>query len=130
MANLEFFDALYVAGFEKNDLPLSRLLRANYPLSAQEKASLADFVEGKIKPQRGRKPWKATDELTDPDGAAVRRGAYFFEIFLTADKAARNPAEGRQKRAIRKAFEYMEKKGCRIPDENRLVNFLRRSKQP
>jgi hypothetical protein len=129
MANLEFFDALYVAGYEKNNLPLCRLLRANYPLSAQEKASLADLLEGKIKRRPGDESWKATDELTDPEGGAVRRGAYFFKVFQAADKAAGNPSKGRQKRAIQKTFEYMEKQGLRLPDENRLVNFLRRSQQ-
>jgi hypothetical protein len=129
LTKFEFLDALQRAGFDKEKEPLIRLLRANYPLSAEDKGGLADLLEGKLKRPRGRRFWRATDELHDPDGAAVRLAAYFVEIFKRFDKEQGKPAKGRPERAIRQATEYLKEKGFRHPKQERLRNRLRRSKK-
>jgi hypothetical protein len=79
-----------------------------------------------LRPRRGAPGWRATDELTKPNEAAARRAAFFLSFFRKADQGSRN---GRHKRAIAQTFEYMTKKGYRLPDENSLENFIRRSKK-
>jgi hypothetical protein len=80
----------------------------------------------KLPGRRGRPAWRATDELTRPDEAAVRRAARYIEILKRGDKGSRN---GRHERAIEQAFEYMREKGHRIPNRESLEYFLRRSKR-
>jgi hypothetical protein len=130
LAEFEFWSALQTAGLDKDYSPLIRLLRDNYPLSAEDKSSLADLLEGRIRRPRGRRVWRATDELTHPDKAAVRHAARLVEWIKNADKKEGNPAKGRHERAIRQALEYMAKKHFRTPKQERLENYLRRSKQP
>src|SRR6266436_4629139 len=76
--------------------------------------------------RRGCPAWRATDELTRPDEAAVRRAAFYIEILKRTDKGFRN---GRNDRVIEQTFEYMRKKGYRIPNRESLEYFLRRSKR-
>ena len=61
----------------------------------------------KLSGRRGRPAWRATDELTRPDEAAVRRAAFYIEILKRTDKGFRN---GRHDRVIEQTFEYMRKK--------------------
>ncbi len=129
-AEFEFFDAVQTAGLDNEYGPLIRLLRANRPLSAKDKCRLADLLEGKIKRPRGRRSWRATDELTRPGEAAVRRAAWFIEWFKKADKEEGTPMRGRHERAVQQALDYMAKKGLRTPNQESLENYLRRSKQP
>jgi hypothetical protein len=130
LAEFEFWDALQTAGLDKDYGPLIRLLRDNYPLSAEDKSGLADLLEGRIRRPRGRRVWRATDELTRPDEAAVRRAAILVERIKNNDKEEGNPAKGRHERAVRRAFEYMAKKHLRTPNLESLENYLRRSQQP
>ena len=80
----------------------------------------------KLPRRPGRPAWRATDGLTRPHEAAVRQAAFYIEILKRADKGFRN---GRHERAIEQAFEYMRKKGYRIPNRESLEYFLRRSKR-
>src|SRR5436190_19939644 len=74
---------------------------------------------------RGRPAWRATDELTRPDEAAVRRAAFYVKVIKAADKGSHN---GCHNRAIEQAFEYMKEKGFHLPNRESLEYFLRRSK--
>jgi hypothetical protein len=129
-SEFEFLDALRTAALDNEYGPLIRLLRGDRPLSAKDKTSLADLLEGKMKRPRGRRSWRATDELTRPGEAAVRRAAWFIEWFKKADKEEGTPMKDRHKRAVQQALDYMVKKGLRTPKQESLENYLRRSKQP
>ncbi|MBR1155999.1 hypothetical protein [Bradyrhizobium sp. JYMT SZCCT0428] len=80
----------------------------------------------KLPGRRGRPAWRATDELTRPDEAAVRRAAFYIERFKLSD---RGPRKGRHERAIEQAFDYLREKGRQIPNRESLEHFLRRSKR-
>ncbi len=58
-----FIAAIYSAaqGHKKGFLKILDLLRQDYPLTADDKAVLADFMEGKLKRGRG-KPKKLFDD--------------------------------------------------------------------
>jgi hypothetical protein len=78
-------------------------------------------------PHRGGRPaWRATDELTNRKGAAVRRAAFFIKVIKAADKGSRN---GRPERAVKQAIEYMKEKGFHLPKRESLEYFLSRSKR-
>jgi hypothetical protein len=90
-------------------------------------AEIDSFYKALKLPRRsGRPPWRATDELTRPDEAAVRRAAFYVEVIKAADKGSRN---GRHERAIEQAIEYMKEKGFHLPNRESLEYFLRRSKR-
>jgi len=74
----------------------------------------------------GRPEWRATDELTRPNEAAVRRAAFYIQTLKRADKGSRI---GRHKRTIEQAFDCIREKGHLIPNRESLENFLRRSKK-
>src|SRR5258706_11518270 len=80
----------------------------------------------KLPGRRGRPPFRATDELTRPREAAVRRAAFYIERLKLADKG---PRKGRHERIIEQVFDYMRKNGRMIPNRESLENFLRRSKR-
>jgi len=80
----------------------------------------------KLSGRRGRPAWRATDELTRPHEAAVRRAAFYIKVIKAADKGRRN---GRHERAIKQAIEYMKEKGFHLPNRESLEYFLRRSKR-
>jgi len=124
LAEFEFLDAVQQAALEKDMGPLIRLLRADYPLSAEDKCSLADLLAGKIKRRRGARRWRATDELAKPNEAAVRRAAR-----LIAWVKKGRPRNGHEQ-AVQQVIDYMNEKGWTIPNRQSLENFLRRSKQP
>jgi hypothetical protein len=130
LSEFDFWIALQAAGLDKDYGPLIRLLRGNHPLSAEDKCGLADLLEGRIRRPRGRRFWRATDELTHPDEAAVRRAASFVKLIKKADKEEGNPAKGRHERAVQQTLEYMAEKHLRTPKRESLENYLRRSKQP
>jgi len=87
------------------------------------------IVEEKLKRPRGRRPWRATDELHDPESADVRRAAPFVGVFKEEGRK-----QGRKSRihkwAVEQALKTLEERGFRAPPEDRLENYLRRSRKP
>jgi hypothetical protein len=130
IAKLAFESAVWLAGHEGDKRPLLDLLRSNYPLSAEDKKYLADFIDGKVKRPRGRRPWRATDELRNPDSAAVRRAASFVRRFKEAARKEGRSSIGIHEWAVDQTMDFLEKHGFRRPPPQRLDDYLRRSKKP
>jgi hypothetical protein len=84
------------------------------------------YKSARLPRRRGRPAWRATDGLFHPGQVAVRRAAFFVELIRSADKGSHN---GRHERSVEQAFEYLRKKGFRLPNRESLENFLRRSKR-
>jgi hypothetical protein len=131
MTSLEFQGAIWSA-IENDKGPLSTLLRSNYPLSPYEKCLLADLNDGKLRRPRGRRPWRATDEIASKKGraqAAVRRAAFFVDQIKKSARAETRSRAGIHNWAIEQAFEYMQQNGFQLPGCDSLENYLRRSKK-
>jgi hypothetical protein len=52
LAKLQFQSAIWTAVHDRDKRPLLNLLRSDFQLSADDKAELADFIEGKLKRPR------------------------------------------------------------------------------
>jgi hypothetical protein len=132
LATLEFQEAIWSAANEKDNRPLINLFRSNYPLTADDMHLYADFLEGKRRRPRGRRSWRATDEIFAKNGraqAAVRRAAFYIEAIK---KAARDPKRSRagiHEWAVEQTLKFMREKGLQLPRRGSLENYLRRSKK-
>jgi hypothetical protein len=132
LATLEFQGAIWSAVNEKDNRPLTDLLRANYPLTAGDKLVWADFLDGKRRRPRGRRPWRATDEIFLKKGraqAAVQRAAFYIKAIKKAARDGKRSSAGIHRWAVEQVLEHMKEKGFRLPDSNSLENYLRRSKR-
>ena len=131
LATLEFQGAIWSAVNEKDIRPLTDLLRANYPLTADDKLVWADFLEGKLRRRRGRPSWRATDEILKKGRAqaAVRRAAFYVEAIKKGVRDQKRSSAGIHQWAVKQAFKVMEEKGFPLPDPDSLDNYLSRSKR-
>jgi len=97
-------------------LELVRLLRGDHRLTANEQRYLADYIEGKFNPRRGRPedPWRQGD----------------FERMADAVKAAKRKYQFPHEKAIEfviKEEGYREDRRSEV--ENTLKNYISRSKK-
>jgi hypothetical protein len=125
LAELQFHSAIWIAVHDRDKRPLLNLLRSDFQLSAETGQSLP-IIEEKLKCPRGRRPWRATDELHDPESADVRRAAPLCQSF----QGGRAKTGEEDKWAVEQALKTLEERGFRAPPEDRLENYLRRSRKP
>ena len=131
LAKFTFQDAVWLAGHQGDKQQLLDMLRSDFPLSADDKKYLADFIEGKLKRPRGRPPLvRATDELRNPDLAAVKRAAFYVERLKHDARKEGRSSSGIHEWAVDQTMEFLKKLGLRRPSRQRLENYLRRSKKP
>jgi hypothetical protein len=122
-----FISAVQWAGESGDYSDLLKLLRADHPLTKQDKAALADLLEGKIKPKPGRR----SPGLTDLKKNMLDRAISIVGWVRKESRKEGKPI--REDDAVEIALNFMKKRGYRIiliPNRESVLTKLRRSKQP
>jgi hypothetical protein len=124
LAQFSFISAVQLAGEYRDYSDLLELLRANHPLTAQDKAALADLLEGKIK----RRPGRPSPGLTDPKKNALDSAVFMVGLVREDGREKGKPI--REDDAVKIVLDFMKKRGNRIiPNRESVLTRLRRSKQ-
>lgn len=113
-------DACYQAFHDNNKSKLLNLLRSGYQLTLDDQKVMADFIEGKIKPKRGRKV-----DL-DQHAALTRYAAEVARLKLNHKKSGLRISH---RDAIDAVVTPLFPPHLRTAAANKLDNFIRRSKQ-
>jgi hypothetical protein len=133
--SMVFHGAVLLAGRHGRKGTLLRLLRADHPLTAANKAQLADLIEGKIKPERGghRTFRKLTPHIVAEENAD--RGARYYRL------ARRHRQRRRLKpdvdatfdlacRWLQEDWEKDAREGrCPLPHKSAVLNRIDRSRK-
>jgi hypothetical protein len=118
----QFIGAVIEAG-RHGKRHLIDLLRSDYPLTADDKRCLADFLDGKIRPRRGRPRAQVGSPADDLD-RAIHWVRFIKQKMRQHGRAYRIHDE-----AISLALELLQKKGFGVPDEEKLRNGLKRPRK-
>lgn len=96
------------------------LLRSDYPLTADDKRYLADFLDRKIRPRRGRPRAKYGSEADD-----LNRAVHWVK-FIKQKMRQRGEVYRIHDKAIDLALELLKKRGFGVPEKLKLMTGLRR----
>jgi hypothetical protein len=124
LAQFVFQGAVEQAGKYGDDSDLLKLLRADHPLTKQDKAALADLLEGNIKPRRGHPP----HGLTDPKKNALDSTVFMVGWIRKVSRKEGKPIP--EDAAIDIALKFRKERGRIIPRRQSVLTKLHRSKQP
>jgi hypothetical protein len=124
LAQFEFLGAVEQAGKYGDDSDFLKLLRANHPLTKQDKAAIADLWEGKIKRPPGHQPHGLLDPKKNALDSAV------FMVGLVRENGRANGKPIREVDAVEFVFKFMKERGYRMPNRESVLTRLHRSKQP
>jgi hypothetical protein len=120
LANLLFIGAVFEAGRHRDKRLLVELLRSDHPLTAEDKRYLADFLDGKIRPRRGRPRAQFGDAADDLDRAV------HWVRFIKKKMRQHGRAYRIHDEAISLALELLQENGFDVPEEEKLRTALRR----
>jgi hypothetical protein len=120
LGKLIFIGAVIEAGKHGDKRDLLALLRADYPLTAEDKTYLANLLDGKIRRERGR-PRARNGAARDVD-RAVAVVKYAKHLMRQRGQTYRI-----HNRALDLAFEWLESKGLSMPSRQAVENRLRRA---
>jgi hypothetical protein len=120
LAELEAMGAIWEAAKYGRKEQLLAYLRSNKPLTAKDRAYLADYLEGKYCRKKGRPPG-------GKDALNLRNVAVMVDFYKTKLREA-----GKRYRihdlAVEYALKYHVSHGHKAPARETLENYLRRSK--
>ena len=121
LAKLEAMNAIWVAAKIGRKEKLLAYLRSNKPLTAQDRAYLADYLEGKFKRKKGR-----------PPGGEAALNVRNVAVLVDYIKAKLRE-DGKRYRihdlAVDDALKYHVAHGQQAPTREALENYFRRSKR-
>jgi hypothetical protein len=115
-----FIGAVIEAGRHRNKRPLVELLRSDHPLTTEDKRYLADYLDGKIRPRRGRpraRPGSAADDLD--------RAVHWVRL-IKQKMRQRGDVYRFHDKAIDLALELLMEEGFDVPEKLKLMTALRR----
>jgi hypothetical protein len=121
LATLEAMNAIWVAANYGRKEKLLVYLRSNKPLTARDRAYLADYLEGKIKRKKGR-----PHDLV--------RASYIIELASLVHERKRELREAGERyrihdKAVDHALKIYNSLGYPVVAREKLENYLRRSKR-
>jgi hypothetical protein len=123
LADFEFIGAVLEAGRHGDKRHLVNLLRSDHPLTADDKRYLADFLDGKIRPRRGR-PRARFDSPADDLDRAVHWVKFIKRKMRRHGRVYRIHDE-----AMDLALGLLKKRGFGVPEKLKLMTGLRRSRK-
>jgi hypothetical protein len=123
IADFEFIGAVLEAGRHGDKRLLVKLLRSDHPLNAEDKRYLADFLDGKIRPRRGR-PRGGFGSASDDLDRAV-----YLVKFIKRKMRQHGRTYRIHDKAMNLALELLEKEGFGVPEKLKLMTGLRRPRK-
>jgi hypothetical protein len=121
LAKLEAMNAIWVAAKTGRKEKLLAYLRSNKPLTARDRAYLADYLEGKFKRKKGRPP--------GGDAARNLRNVAALVDYIKAMLRESGKRYRIHDLAVDYALNHHVAHGHRAPTREALENYLRRSKR-